>query len=446
MCTPRRTGSTGDVSPGAARWDKVARRVRARLGRRPRRPGPARGGVQFGRSIFGHALRGLRVGPRARLASIDGVPAGRPREPASFVWARAAGPANPGWVGKPLRGRRASATGLVVDFYNGSRQIGPTIARNRRRHRSQRPLGTSAPAGSARFDGEPSCPGVGVVRRSAQQLVHLLSWGAPVEGFSGSAVEFGGDVVESAWLWWRGRCPWGSTAAAGRWCSRCCRAATASGDRRSRPGPRSDGEVGWRGHLAALVPGQRAAQLLGQSRDLLGQLRDHRLGLASRPIAQQNIAGVALDERRDHDRLALPTSRSPSQWPGTAGRRPRAGARRWDHVGDPAAATRPAPRLRRVLPVLSCAAGRCTVAPGLHYSDRRSFRGDAHLHLVGVMRRNLAAICRGEKRSSNPHDRLPHRGSGQLGRLRSQCPHARQVVGPRRPIPAAARRAGQPRG
>jgi hypothetical protein len=43
-----------------------------------------------------------------------------------------------GWAAAtPRRGQsRAAATGLVVDFYNGSRQIGPVNARKSPRHRS----------------------------------------------------------------------------------------------------------------------------------------------------------------------------------------------------------------------------------------------------------------------------------------------------------------------
>jgi hypothetical protein len=33
-------------------------------------------------------------------------------------------------------------------------------------------------------------------KRSAQQLLHLFSWGCPSERLSGAAVELGGDLVE----------------------------------------------------------------------------------------------------------------------------------------------------------------------------------------------------------------------------------------------------------
>ena len=63
-----------------------------------------------------------------------------------------------------------------------------------------------------------------------------------------------------------GWCPWGSTGAAARWWSRCCPAARASAGRRSSLHASGHGDLPVRGHLLALVPGQRPAQLRGQRR------------------------------------------------------------------------------------------------------------------------------------------------------------------------------------
>ena len=83
----------------------------------------------------------------------------------------------------------------------------------------------------------------------------------------GRLVEFGGDDGRCFACGRTGRCPWGSTGAAGRWCSRWCRAARASAGRRSRSAGRSgDRELGVPGHLGALVPGQGPPQLRRQGR------------------------------------------------------------------------------------------------------------------------------------------------------------------------------------
>ena len=77
---------------------------------------------------------------------------------------------------------------------------------------------------------------------------HALGGGVPAQGLAGSGVEFGGDRGEVfGGVERRGRCPWGSTGAAARWCSRCCRVARGSGGRRSRPaGPAATVISVWR--------------------------------------------------------------------------------------------------------------------------------------------------------------------------------------------------------
>ena len=64
-----------------------------------------------------------------------------------------------------------------------------------------------------------------------------FGWGPPAEGLAGPGVEGGATASSSSADHARlGRCPWGSTGAAARWCSRSCRAARGCAGRRSTPG------------------------------------------------------------------------------------------------------------------------------------------------------------------------------------------------------------------
>src|SRR5207245_9504318 len=60
-----------------------------------------------------------------------------------------------------------------------------------------------------------------------------------------------------------------------------------------------DGELGVVGHLQAAIPGQRAAQLLRQARDLPAERLGDRAAARAADRDQQHEAGVALDQRRD---------------------------------------------------------------------------------------------------------------------------------------------------
>ena len=116
-----------------------------------------------------------------------------------------------------------------------------------------------------------------------------------------------------------GRCPWGSTGAAARWCSRCCPAATASAGRRSRCPGRWPGRSG-RGPAISLpwsqVSDRRSCR--GQPAHRRGHRRRHRgRVVAVRQVQQQHEPGGPLHQRADR-RLARPMIRSPSQCPGTA--------------------------------------------------------------------------------------------------------------------------------
>ena len=111
-----------------------------------------------------------------------------------------------------------------------------------------------------------------------QLLVESLGWGSPSERLARSTVDRGGDrreVVQAI--------P-GEVGAlredvpAGRWCSRWGRAATGYAVRRSTRQAGQDPQLAVLGHLGALVPGQRPAQLLRQRCDRAGDRVADRLG------------------------------------------------------------------------------------------------------------------------------------------------------------------------
>ena len=68
-----------------------------------------------------------------------------------------------------------------------------------------------------------------------------------------------------------------------------------------------DREAGVLGHLLSLIPGQRAAERLGQSLDALGERVPHGLGGApAGELDQHREAGLTLNERRDRGAAGLP--------------------------------------------------------------------------------------------------------------------------------------------
>ena len=154
----------------------------------------------------------------------------------------------------PRRARRATAGGVTGC---GSAEV--SLARGRLRGVTRAGSAGRRPRAAARRE-----PRLGFSIR-ASCAVDRSAWRRPPRGRPGYAG--------------RGRCPSGSTVAAGRWCSRWCRAATGYADRRSTPAGRSvDPQLGVLGHLGALVPGQRAAQLLRQRCDRAGDRVTDRLG------------------------------------------------------------------------------------------------------------------------------------------------------------------------
>src|SRR5262249_58419217 len=78
-----------------------------------------------------------------------------------------------------------------------------------------------------------------------------------------------------------------------------------------------DGEVLVVSHLLASIPGQRAAQLLGQFAHVFTERRYYSRRVLARDFEKHHKARMALDQRRDVV-LFAPERRSPSQWPGTA--------------------------------------------------------------------------------------------------------------------------------
>jgi len=103
----------------------------------------------------------------SRLACGEGAAALVPRPHGGEAVGRGR-PANCGWVGTGdaagAAGSDGDATGSIVDFYNGSRQIGPTIARRSppTAHGSERisvllphPQGPSRPVTVPHTAGEP---------------------------------------------------------------------------------------------------------------------------------------------------------------------------------------------------------------------------------------------------------------------------------------------------
>ena len=285
-------------------------------------------------------------------------------------------------------------------------------------------------------------------------FVEGFGWCLPAEGLAGSAVEGGGDGVELvAGCSGRGRCLWGSTGAAGRWCSRWCRAARGCAGREVDGDAGVDLELGVLGHLLAAVPGQRAAQLLGQGRDRRGERvpdcfgavageRRAVLGPGAGAVAfhagqvqQHREPGGALDQRADRGAFR-PMIRSPSQWPGHGPVLGLGGPLADHHLGrDVALAAAAGPGSRAPAAPGRCAGRRparaCSArgpgrrGPGrsprgrsawTHHRGSRPAAGCAicsGLHAL-AQRRSARAACGGGRstRTSGPGNRLRRRACG----------------------------------
>ena len=154
---------------------------------------------------------------------------------------------------------------------------------------------------------------------------------------------------------------------------------------------RGDGEVGVIGHLGALVPGDRSAQLVGQRRDRSAHRGVHRGGRAvSVQVQQEHQAGGALDQRADsaarvraQDQIAFPVARH-----GAVIRFCRA-LRDHHHAGEPSAAFLSAARPPRGAP-RSEASGQFSAKLAAPLNEQRSIdRLVAHAHrgIVGMVQR-----------------------------------------------------------
>ena len=109
------------------------------------------------------------------------------------------------------------------------------------------------------------------------------------------------------------------TGAAARWCSRCCRAATATlGVAEVDLDTGVLGEPDVLGHLVALVPGQGPGQRRGQGGDLRGQRVGDQVGFVAVGSATSITNRVERSTSVATGLIRLPKTRSPSQCPGTA--------------------------------------------------------------------------------------------------------------------------------
>ena len=132
----------------------------------------------------------------------------------------------------------------------------------------------------------------------------------------------------SRWVHWERSMTWGGIGGAVRWCSRCCRAARALRVAEVDLHAGVDRELDVFGHLFALVPGDRTAQLGGQRHDPFGHrgadrgardrwgasTRSHN-GCDARPTSRSRSSSCRRSDR-------LPSDRAPR------GRRPRPAVRR----------------------------------------------------------------------------------------------------------------------
>ena len=107
-------------------------------------------------------------------------------------------------------------------------------------------------------------------------------------------------------VWAAGRCPWGSSRAAARWCSRSSRAARVSGSRRSRPARRVTWViVRWR---AISVPWSQVIERSnagGRSAMPGPQRLVQGVAVSAGEVQQPDQPGLPLDERADRRALVL---------------------------------------------------------------------------------------------------------------------------------------------
>jgi hypothetical protein len=177
----------------------------------------------------------------------------------------------------------------------------------------------------------------GFWRSVQQQLGELLGGVGEVEALARSVVEFVGDGVELGF----GdgaevRCPWGSTDAAGRWCSRWSRVARgACGSQKKTSMPASTWTC-----FQSRISGpwaqvsERCASRAASAPCWRGQARPARA--CSRRAARRasHSRWSARPACRSRSGCACRSAGRPPSGPGWRGRRLRAGAGDVDHVGD----------------------------------------------------------------------------------------------------------------
>ena len=147
----------------------------------------------------------------------------------------------------------------------------------------------------------------------------MASAGVPAEGLARSAVEGVGDRVEVVAAVEPGRCLWGGTGAAGRWCSRCCRVARGCAGRRSRCPVGGDGELRVAGHLVPWSQVSERRRVAGRvmifaqmaSRTVAAPRSSGRCSSITNRVLRSTSVPIA-------EPPCAPMIRSPSQCPGTA--------------------------------------------------------------------------------------------------------------------------------
>ena len=215
-----------------------------------------------------------------------------------------------------------------------------------------------------------------------------------------------------------------------------------------------DREAEIRGHLLALIPGQRSAQLLGQLDDLDRHCVTHRLALRSSGSRTSSVNRVVRSTIvAIWDLPARPRMRSPSQWPGTA-RSSTSGGR--SEIGTVSVSFPRVPlpglgplRRRRARPVRSASvsSARRPPDPGGRAPGRAS-RGTptsvAHPDARGAAGWRSARASASSSAASQPHE--PAAGQRPAGGPWADGPARRDDAATHSPGSGRAHRCGRPPG
>ena len=185
-CWPSRSAPSRGQSTAAPLAFSLVRDAGRRLRRpRPDRPGRREPALQRDQVLARRRRRRRLRLMRTRASCCVAVADSGPRHPRGRAGARLREvlprPALPG---------RASAAPASASPWR-TRSSSPTAGT----WASRAPRASAPGSGSRSRPSDHSSP-YGGLKRSAQQHLHSFSWGVPVEGLAGAAVEFGGDLVE----------------------------------------------------------------------------------------------------------------------------------------------------------------------------------------------------------------------------------------------------------